>query len=118
MPAIESAGVAPRETGRIELAREAAFRLGALEVEPARRRAALDDGREEILEPRVMQVLVALVRAGGRIVSRDELLESCWRGVVVGEDALNRVIGRVRRLSEGLGAGAFTIETITKVGYR
>jgi adenylate cyclase len=118
MPAYESTGGAPRESGRIELAREAPFRLGALDVEPARRRAALDDGREEILEPRVMQVLVALVRAGGRIVSRDELLESCWRGVVVGEDALNRVIGRVRRLSEGLGSGSFAIETITKVGYR
>ena len=64
MPAYESAGGAPRESGRIELAREAPFRLGALDVEPARRRAALEDGREEILEPRVMQVLVALVRAG------------------------------------------------------
>lgn len=115
--AADSTG-APREPGRIELAREAAFRLGGLEVDPPRRRVALEDGREEILEPRVMQVLVALARADGRIVSRDELLESCWRGVVVGEDALNRVIGRVRRLSEGLGIGAFKIETITKVGYR
>ena len=115
--ATDSAG-APREPSRIELAREAGFRLGSLEVDPPRRRVALEDGREEILEPRVMQVLVALARADGRIISRDELLESCWRGVVVGEDALNRVIGRVRRLSEGLGAGAFKIETITKVGYR
>jgi TolB-like protein/tetratricopeptide (TPR) repeat protein len=116
--ASESAGGATREIGRIELAREQAFRLGSLEVDPPRRRVSLDDGREEILEPRVMQVLVALSKADGRIVSRDELLESCWRGVVVGEDALNRVIGRVRRLSEGLGAGFFSIETITKVGYR
>ena len=118
LAASESAGGTSREAGRIELAREAPFRLASLEVDPPRRRVALDDGREEIIEPRVMQVLVALARSNGRIVSRDELLESCWRGVIVGEDALNRVIGRVRRLSEGLGAGSFTIETITKVGYR
>jgi TolB-like protein len=104
--------------GAINIAREAPTRIGALTVNPAHRRVANDDGREEILEPRVMQVLVALIRAGGQIVTRDELITSCWGGVVVGEDALNRVIGRVRRLSDGLGAGALRLETIIKVGYR
>ena len=79
---------------------------------------AHDDGREEFLEPRVMQVLVALLRAEGRIVSRDELLSTCWPGVLVGEDALNRVMGRLRRLTGGIAAGAFKIETVTKVGNR
>ncbi len=67
--------------GRIDLAREAPIQLGGLGVEPALRRVANDDGREAILEPRVMQVLVALIRADGRIVSRDELAASCWHGV-------------------------------------
>jgi adenylate cyclase len=110
--------MADLDTGRIELAREAPVRLGALGVEPALRRVANDDGREAILEPRVMQVLVALGRAGGRIVSRDELAMSCWHGVVVGEDALNRVIGRLRRVLDEVGDGAVQLETITKVGYR
>jgi adenylate cyclase len=87
-------------------------------IDPASRRVAHGDGREEILEPRVMQVLVALLRAEGRIVSRDELLSTCWPNVVVGEDALNRVMGRLRRLASGIGAETFKIETITKVGYR
>jgi len=65
-----------------------------------------------------MQVLVALIQAGGQIVSRDELLASCWSGVVVGEDAIDRVMGRVRRLADGIGDGAFKLETITRVGYR
>jgi adenylate cyclase len=116
-PYAKPANATGPELGRIDLAREAPLRLGALGVEPALRRVANDDGREAILEPRVMQVLVALIRAGGRIVSRDELAASCWHGVVVGEDALNRVIGRLRRMLDEVG-GAARVETITKVGYR
>jgi adenylate cyclase len=92
--------------------------LGALTIEPSLRRVVHDDGGSEIVEPRVMQVLVALVRAEGRILSRDDLLISCWHGVVVGEDAVTRVMGRLRRLVDGVGQGAFTLETVTKVGYR
>ncbi|HXQ17437.1 MAG TPA: winged helix-turn-helix domain-containing protein [Caulobacteraceae bacterium] len=104
------------QTERISLGREAPIRLGALRIEPARRSVTRDDGCEEVVEPRVMQVLVALAKAEGQILSRDDLLMSCWSGVVVGEDALNRVIARLRRVADRLGE--FQIETITKVGYR
>src|SRR5580698_6269658 len=80
------AGPSVAASGRVNLASESPSRLGPLTFEPALRRAVHDDGREEVVEPRVMQVLVALIRAGGRIVSRDELMLSCWHGVVVGED--------------------------------
>src|SRR5271156_2540472 len=75
--------------GRINLAHEQLLRLGPLVLEPTLRRIAHDDGREEIVQPRVMQVLIALVRAGGQVVTRDDLMASCWHGVVVGEDAIN-----------------------------
>ncbi len=112
LPAPDRAG-AP-----VVLAHEPSVRLGALSIEPALRCISHDDGRDEIVEPRVMQVLVALVRARGQILSRNDLLASCWHGVVVGEDAIDRVIGRVRRLADGIGEGQFTLQTITKVGYR
>ncbi len=104
--------------GVINLAHEASIGIGPLTVEPALRRVSRDHGREEILQPRIMQVLVALTRAQGQILTRDALTASCWAGVVVGEDAINRVIGQLRRLSEGIGRGCFQVETITKVGYR
>lgn len=104
--------------GLIRLGREPMIRLGALTIEPGLRRVAHDDGREEIVEPRVMQVLVALARSGGAIITRDDLLASCWHGVIVGEDAITRVMGRLRRLAEGIGEGQIKLETITKVGYR
>jgi tetratricopeptide (TPR) repeat protein len=65
-----------------------------------------------------MQVLVALARANGEILTREALTVLCWDGRIVGEDAINRVMSRLRRLSEGIGGCSFRIETITKVGYR
>ena len=65
-----------------------------------------------------MQVLVALARAGGAIVTRDELTERCWDGRIVGDDALNRALSRIRHVAAGIGDGSFKAETIAKVGYR
>src|SRR4051794_39763128 len=104
--------------GPIVLAHEAPLAFGSLTIEPGVRRVVHADGGDEILQPRIMQVLVALARTPGQILTRDELTARCWNGVVVGEDAINRVIGQLRRLSEGLGAGSFKVETINKVGYR
>lgn len=102
----------------VVLAHELPFTLGALQVEPALRRISTDQGDEEIVQPRTMQVLVALARADGAIVTRDDLTVSCWSGTVVGDDSINRVIAQLRRIAQGIGAGRFTLETITKVGYR
>ena len=102
----------------IELAHEPGFQLGCVTVLPAQRELVREDGKREVLEHRVMQVLVALSKADGAILTREELLSRCWSGRVVGEDAINRVMSRLRRAAEGIGAGSFTIETITKVGYR
>lgn len=99
----------------IVLAHEPPFDLGSLRVRPALREVSTPEGKE-ILQPRVMQVLVALHRAGGAIVTRDDLTQSCWGGLVVGEDAITRAIGRLRRLATG--SGAFGIDTIRKVGFR
>ena len=101
----------------IDLAHEADFALGALTVSPSTREVLRGALREQ-LEPRVMQVLVALAQADGKVVSRDDLIARCWEGRVVGEDAINRAIGRLRRLSEADKGASFEIETIPRVGYR
>ena len=106
------------DTGRIDLATTAPFRIGALCVEPALRQVSTAETDAETLEPRVMLVLVALARAHGTIVSRDQLIERCWDSRVVGDDSINRVISRLRKLSAEHGDELYTIETISKVGYR
>lgn len=68
-------------------------------------------------EPRVMQVLMAFVDAGDRVLSREDLIRTCWDGRIVGDDAIHRVIGELRKLTRETGA-AFAIETIPRIGYK
>jgi DNA-binding winged helix-turn-helix (wHTH) protein/tetratricopeptide (TPR) repeat protein len=103
--------------GHVILAHEPPFHIGDILVHPSTRQVERGN-RQETLEPRVMQVLVALARAQGGIVTRDELIESCWESRVVGDDSINRVISRIRRLAARLGDGRFAVETIARVGYR
>jgi DNA-binding winged helix-turn-helix (wHTH) protein/TolB-like protein len=110
---VEAAGLG--EAQQIDLAREPAFRLGRLEVSPPTRQVAWD-GQSRTLEPRVMQALVALAGAQDRVVGRDELIDRCWDGRVVGDNAVNRVMSVLRRLAEE--TNAFSLTTVTKVGYR
>ena len=99
----------------VDLAQEPDFALGKLSVRPSSREVVQGDDRD-VLEPRVMQVLVLLARHRGQVISRDQLIEACWAGRVVGEDAINRCIARVRRLAET--RGGFAVETIARVGFR
>ena len=101
--------------GEIHLADEAELVVGRMTVRPATREILLD-GKRETIEPRMMQLLVALARAGGQVVSRDSLVVACWGGRAIGDDAINRCVAKVRRLA-GAAAG-FRIETIARVGYR
>lgn len=100
---------------QVNLAREPEFTLGGAGVQPSSREIAFDGVRETV-EPRVMQVLVALARRRGEVVTRDELIEQCWDGRIVGEDAINRCLAKVRRLTERMRG--VTLETIPRVGYR
>lgn len=99
----------------IRLAEEPPFAISTLTVTPALRQVAW--GREQrTVEPRVMQVLIALGRTPGAITSRDALVARCWAGRAVGENAIQRAISLLRHLAAE--SGAFEIETITRVGYR
>jgi Tol biopolymer transport system component/DNA-binding winged helix-turn-helix (wHTH) protein len=109
--------IKPEGLQTIALAREADFRLGAVRVRPSTREVAFG-GRREVLEPRVMQVLVALARRCGQVVSRDDLVDLCWGGRIVGEDAINRCIGQLRKLAGATGESAMAIDTVARVGYR
>ncbi len=107
----------PAIDGPVILANAAPFRLGTLDITPSTREVRHGD-RAEIAEPRAMQVLTALYQAGGAVVSRDALLQRCWDGRIVGDDAINRSIAKARQMADLTAPPAFIIETIPRVGYR
>ena len=110
------AGSRLRETW-IDLAETPDFDLGNLRVRPSRRQVFRGNALCRDLEPRVMQVLVALASARPEVISRDRLIESCWNGRIVGDDAINRCIVALRHLARETAPQPFSIETVPRVGY-
>lgn len=99
----------------IDLAAERPFRIAGAHIDPISRDAHFTGGCER-LQPQNLKVLIALVRRKGDVVTRDELVDSCWDGRVIGEDVINHSISVLRDFAER--AGGFKIETVPKAGYR
>jgi Tol biopolymer transport system component/DNA-binding winged helix-turn-helix (wHTH) protein len=76
------------------------------------------DGETVHLEPKVMQVLVALASEPGEVVTREHIRSAIWPDVFVGEDVLIRAISELRRVFSDDPRAPHAIETIPKVGYR
>jgi len=110
---------------RIDLAHAREFVVGPVRVVPALRTITGPAG-EEVIEPKVMQVLIALNMAldqgtsgaGDTILSRDDLIERCWEGRVVGESSINRVISLLRSALKSVCGDTVKVENVPKVGYR
>ena len=60
------------------------FRIGAWDINPSANEF-VQEGEAVRVEPKVMQVLLALVERPGEVVSRDDLLKQVWQDVVVTE---------------------------------
>ena len=101
---------------RIDLCATSDFNLGGLRVSPAHRKVQMNGDCRD-LEPRVAQVLVALASARPSVVSRDRLIDQCWEGRIVGDDAINRCIVALRHLARSFSPEPFAIETIPRIGY-
>ena len=97
------------------LADEDDLTLGSMSLRPSTCELVHPAG-VETLEPQVMRVLLVLARRPGRVLSRDAIVEEAWSGRAVSEDAINRVMSRLRRLSAA--TGVFRLTTLRKVGYR
>src|SRR5690349_12414956 len=100
-----------------DLAARGDFDAGPLRVSPSRRLIEGPAGSAS-LEPIVMKVFLLLLDGAGEVVTRDELFDNAWGGVIVGDDSLNRAIARVRKVANETAPGLFEIETIPRTGYR
>lgn len=100
-----------------DLALRPDLQLGPILVSPSRRLVEGPGGHIHV-EPLIMQVFLLLLDAGGKVVTRNELFDQCWGGVVVGDDSLNRAIAKARRIGAQVAPGLYEIETIPRTGYR
>src|SRR6187397_2635042 len=88
------------------------YRFGPFELSPGARQL-LANGQPVALGARALDVLVALVERRERLVTKDELLELAWPGLVVEENNLQVQISSLRKL-----LGPQAIATIPGRGYR
>lgn len=94
-----------------------AFRFADWEVDPSTNSIARGGERKQ-MEPRVMDVLLALCKRASTVVSTEELLEQCWGTTLHGDNPVHKTIAQLRSLLGDNTKAPIYIETIRKRGYR
>lgn len=87
-------------------------RFGRFELRP-HERVLLHDGEPRPLGARALDVLIALVQAEGALITKEQLLQSAWPGLVVEEANVHVQVSHLRKL-----LGARAIATVASLGYR
>jgi TolB-like protein/DNA-binding winged helix-turn-helix (wHTH) protein/Flp pilus assembly protein TadD len=93
------------------------FEFDAFRFDPAEH-LLLRDGEPVPLEPKVFETLLVLIRHGGRLVGKEELMQAVWPDSFVEESNLTRNISVLRKALNPTGGGPQYIETVPKRGYR
>ena len=93
------------------------FHLGRWLVQPSLN-VISQAGTARHLEPQVMDLLAFLATNGGRVVSKDEIIDGVWQGRFIADATLTRTIADLRRVLGDDQRSHQYIETIPKRGYR
>jgi len=94
-----------------------ALKVGDWLVEPSLLR--ISRGRDaEVLEPRLMDLLVYLAQHAGETVSIDELADSVWEGRAVSDQPIYQSMAQLRKALEDDAHHPRYIVTVSKKGYR
>jgi len=104
-----------RRTTSLPKGRGGRCRSGNLRIDPRRREASVGDRRLE-LRAREFDLLAALARDPGVVLSRDALLEDVWGTDFPGETRTVDV--HVAEVRKKLGDDGPQVETVRGIGYR
>jgi DNA-binding winged helix-turn-helix (wHTH) protein/tetratricopeptide (TPR) repeat protein len=96
------------------MSRPITYRFAGFLLEPARAALMAPDGRAIQLRPKTYEVLRHLLDNAGRVVPREELLETVWPGVFVTDDSVTQCVAEIRR---ALGPKAANLRTLKRRGY-
>jgi DNA-binding winged helix-turn-helix (wHTH) protein/tetratricopeptide (TPR) repeat protein len=95
---------------------EGQYRFGPYLLDPGERLLARD-GVPVALTNRLFETLLAFVRAPGRVLTKDELMEAVWPGRYMEEASLKQAIFTLRRALSDSGDDARYIVTAPGRGY-
>lgn len=76
------------------------------------------DGERIAIPPLSLKLLIIVMEARGRLVTKDEIIDSLWNGRSISEAALASQIRSVRRAVEDVGRPYEIIETVHGQGFR
>ena len=94
-----------------------AYRFGPFQLDTRERR--LSRGSDVIpLRLKVFDTLRVLVENAGRLVTKQELLDTIWPETTVEENNLNHNVSVLRKALGEKATGQQYIETVPRVGYR
>ena len=93
------------------------FEFDSYRLNPAER-LLVRDGVPVPLEPKVFETLLVLIRHGGSLVTKDQLMKEVWPDTFVEESNLVRHISILRKALSSGAEGPPYIETVSKLGYR
>jgi pimeloyl-ACP methyl ester carboxylesterase/DNA-binding winged helix-turn-helix (wHTH) protein len=93
------------------------YQFGPFVLE-VRERRLLRDGNLVPLRTKVFDTLRLLVEHAGRLLTKNELMQSLWPDTVVEDNNLNHNISALRRALGEQVTGQSFIETVPRVGYR
>ena len=91
------------------------YRFGRFQMN-AREGLLLREGEIVPLTPKIFEMLLLLVQNNGRMLSKDEIMETIWADSFVEETNLTSNISRLRKILHA--GGEQYIETFPKRGYR
>lgn len=75
------------------------------------------DDEHTHLEPKIMEVLVYLIKNANRVISREELTEKVWQSNFASDEVITRAISVLRKKLDDTGKVHRFIKTIPKHGY-
>lgn len=92
------------------------YGFGSFRLNPSR--WVLERGGETVpLTPRAFDTLLALVENRGRVMTKEELFQTVWKGAFVDENNLSQAISAVRKaLGDGANGDRY-IATVPRRGY-
>jgi DNA-binding winged helix-turn-helix (wHTH) protein/TolB-like protein/Tfp pilus assembly protein PilF len=96
---------------------KALYEFGRFRFDPANH-LLLSGGGRISLTPKAFEVLLVLVQNGGRLTTKEELMQKVWPDSFVEEANLTVNISALRKLLGDTADGQQYIETVPKKGYR